>query len=98
MKYMSMFDENQKTEPAVPPFLKRWSILFHRYPFYPYLLHNLELLFDVIIRRNPILWNNVMEFEKKHPFCKGGVHTEECRKKGSRTTKRRQPGTWRDES
>lgn len=98
---MSIFDENQKTEPAIPPFLKRWSILFWRYPD---LLWDVRFLFDVIIKRNPIYWNNVMKsvmkYQKEHPFCKLGAHTEECRKETIRRIKsmERQAGVWRDES
>lgn len=98
---MSISDENQKTEPAIPPFLKRWSVLFRRYPN---LLWDVRFLFDVIIKRNPIYWNNVMKsvmkYQKEHPFCKLGAHTEECRKEAIRRIKsvERQVGVWRDES
>ncbi len=94
---MSASNENQKTELIIPPFLKRWSIFFRRHPS---LLWDVEFLFDVIIRRNPIFWNNVMEYEKKHSLCKWGEHTEECRKEERRkfeSTKGRPLGIWRDE-
>jgi hypothetical protein len=85
---MSISDENQKTELAIPPFLKRWSILFRHFP---YLLWDVRFLFDVIIKRKPIYWNNVMKramkYQKEHPFCKLGAHTEECRKEVIRRRK-----------
>ncbi len=101
VRCMSTSDENQKTELIIPPFLERWSIFFRRHPS---LLWDVGFLFDVIIKRKPIYWNNVMKsalkYQKEHPFCKRGVHTEECREGASRKTKsvKRQPGIWRDES
>lgn len=101
MGFMSITNENQETEFSIPPFLKRWSILFRRYP---QLLWDVGFLFDVIIKREPIYWNSVMKsamkYRKEHPFCKLGMHTEECRKEAIRKTKsiKRQVGIWRDES
>jgi len=101
MRCMSASNEYQKTELAIPPFLKRWSILFRRYPNF---LWDVGFLFDVIIRRKPVYWNNVMksamQYQTEHPFCKRGVHTEECRKEMSRKNEstKRQLGIWRDES
>ena len=97
---MSISNENQTAELSIPRFIKRWSILFHRYPN---LLWDVRFLFDVIIKREPVYWNNVMKsamkYEKEHPFCKWGVHTEECRKEAIRKTKsiKQQFGIWRDE-
>ena len=78
---MSTSAENQKTEVAVPPFLERWSLLFWRYPRF---LWDVRFLYDVIIKRKPIYWNNVVKsaqkYRKEHPHCKFRSHTEECRK------------------
>jgi hypothetical protein len=76
---MSTSNENQETEVAIPPFLDRWLLLFRRYPQY---LWNVRFLFDVIIKRKPIFWNNLVKseqkFRKEHPHCTFGRHTEEC--------------------
>lgn len=98
---MSVSDETQETEVIIPSFFKRWMILFRRSP---QLLWDAGFLFDVIIKREPIHWNNVirsaMKYYKEHPFCKRGVHTEECRQEAIRKTNsiKRQVGIWRDES
>ncbi len=83
---MSTSDENQETEVTIPPFLERWLLLFRRYPHY---LWDVKFLFDVIIKREPIFWNNVVKsaqkYRKEHPHCTftSRHHTEECRKQMS---------------
>ena len=78
---MSTSNENQETEVIIPPFLKRWRLLFWRYPR---LLWDVSFYYEVIIKRKLIYWNNVVEsaqkYRKEHPHCKFGSHTEECRK------------------
>jgi hypothetical protein len=93
IRYMSTPDKNQKTELTIPPFLKRWSIFLRRYPHF---LLNFGFLFGVVSGRNPILWDNVMYYEKRHALCKGRVHSEDCRKR--EVGKERQSGAWHDES
>ncbi len=90
---MSVHNENQNTELVIPPFFKRWSILLRRRPN---LLWDVRFWLGRISGRNPVLWNNVMEYERIHAFCKGRVHSEECRKPNAKIG--RQPGSWRDES
>jgi hypothetical protein len=74
---MQVQHENQHTDHLTPPFFTRWFIFFRRYPNY---LWDIRFFFGVISRRHPVLWKNVMAYERKHAFCKGRKHTEECRK------------------
>jgi hypothetical protein len=98
---MSISNENQETEVVIPPFLKRWRLLFWRYPQH---LWDVRFLYDVIIKREPVFCCNVVKsaqkYRKEHPHCKFGSHTEECRKqrmsRNNNVTKR-PLGIWRDE-
>jgi hypothetical protein len=104
---MSTSDENQETEVTIPPFLERWSLLF--FMRFPNLLWDVGFWFDVIIKRKPIYWNNVVKivqkFRKEHPHCTFRIHTEECRKqmlaKSEELHKQmigKRPLGWHDES
>lgn len=69
---MSVDKENEN---IIPSFHERWMILLRHYP---HLLLSIRFWFGVISRRNPVLWKNVMEYERSHALCKGSNHSKDC--------------------
>jgi hypothetical protein len=71
---------------SIPSLPLRWYMLFRRYPS---LLLDFRFLFDVIIRRSPIFWDNFMEAERRRRSQKGNA----CFVERPRDVPA--PGTWR---
>ncbi len=61
---VSSSKETQKTHEPLPSFFVRWFIFFR---LHPYSFRQPIFLFDIIVRRKrfPVLWDNVMEAEKR---------------------------------
>jgi hypothetical protein len=61
---MPDFKEIEEPSNSIPSFFVRWFIFFR---LYPYSLRQPTFLFDIVVRRkcNPILWDNVMDAEKR---------------------------------
>ncbi len=64
---MSNSEKIQETHEPIPSFFVRWFILFR---LYPQPLFQISFLFDVIIKRHPIYWNNVMKAERRRMLRK----------------------------
>jgi hypothetical protein len=60
-------NKNIEANPEIPSFFIRWYLFFRRYPGE---LINPRFLFDVIIKRNPIFWNNFMRIENRRRIDK----------------------------
>ncbi len=80
-----MSEPRKSVKPAhLPPFFARWNMLFR---LYPNLLFNARFLFDAIINRGPIFWDNVM-------LAKAVREGRACQFP-RRVVKQPQPGGWR---
>jgi hypothetical protein len=82
-------DENKERGFAIPSFPIRWYLFFRRRPRY---LINPRFLFDMIIRRSPILWDNFMRME----YERYGRKTDKNINDKPQITITPSKGNWRD--
>ena len=98
MQLMTKTDHIVATKTQLPSFYRRWALFFR---YFPRETISFRFWRGVVTGRNPILWHGVAHYAERHPHCRFGNHTEDCREKNAGSLKNeqyRRPGLWRDDS